>query len=155
MASTDRGNTSYVGPSQPKITSATDLSTPDQSKGLYSPNREAASRDDRSNTSYVGPRGSRAGSATDLSMPDQAHGIYGDSSTAVTFQDRDRGITTYIRAELTQLPVSGSTVYKMTGYYGAGSTYESWVSAFPNTAPPSGHSLTFISYVVLAGGNAN
>lgn len=155
MASADRGNTGYMGPTQPQITSATDLSTPDQDRGLYVPNKSEVTRDDRSNTSFVGPRGSRAGSATDLSTPDQVHGIYGDSSTAVVFQDRDRGITTYIREELTQLPVSGSTVYKMTGYYGAGSAYESWVSAFPNIMPPSGHSLTFISYVVLAGGNAN
>jgi hypothetical protein len=40
--------------------------------------------------------------------------------------------------------------YKMTGYYATGLVYESWTSfGFPNTTPPSGHTLTNITYVRL------
>jgi hypothetical protein len=42
--------------------------------------------------------------------------------------------------------------YKMTGYYAAGSTYETWTSFnYPNTTPPSGHTLTNISYRQIQG----
>jgi hypothetical protein len=42
--------------------------------------------------------------------------------------------------------------FKMTGYYMTGSVYESWTSyRYPNLTPPSGHSLTNITYVQLQG----
>jgi hypothetical protein len=42
--------------------------------------------------------------------------------------------------------------YKMTGYYVTGATYETWTAyGFPNTTPPSGHTLTGISYVQIQG----
>lgn len=44
----------------------------------------------------------------------------------------------------------GTLVYKNQGYYVAGSVFEEWVtSGAPSTTPPSGHTLTDISYVVL------
>lgn len=44
-------------------------------------------------------------------------------------------------------------VYKMTGLLAG--VPESWVSFYaPNTTPPSGHTLTNITYVVLYGGTS-
>jgi hypothetical protein len=40
--------------------------------------------------------------------------------------------------------------YKMQGWYAAGSVWEVWVVATaPNTFPPSGHTLTEISFVIF------
>lgn len=40
--------------------------------------------------------------------------------------------------------------YKNQGWYAAGAVWESWVTTgAPSTAPPSGHTLTNLSYVVL------
>jgi len=42
------------------------------------------------------------------------------------------------------------TIYKMRGYYVSGATWEEWTSyGSPNTSPPSGHSLTNITYTAL------
>lgn len=50
---------------------------------------------------------------------------------------------------LSSFPVTFVT-YKNQGYYVAGLTYEEWVTiSAPSTTPPSGHTLTGISYVVL------
>lgn len=113
---------------------------------------------DRGNTSYVGPTGDQVNNAGDLATPDQSCGAYGAGSSVPAFTTRDRGETFELYATFgLPIPVTGSVaaVYKMTGYYSAGSTYESWTASTPNTSPPSGHALTFISYVVLAGGDAN
>ncbi len=41
--------------------------------------------------------------------------------------------------------------FKMTGYYVTGSVYETWTSYdYTNTTPPSGHTLTNVTYVRLA-----
>jgi hypothetical protein len=41
--------------------------------------------------------------------------------------------------------------YKMQGWYSSGSVYETWTAyAYPNTTPPSGHTLTGITYVRIA-----
>lgn len=43
-----------------------------------------------------------------------------------------------------------NTLYKNQGYYVAGAVFEEWItSGAPNTVPPSGHTLTEISYTVL------
>ena len=43
------------------------------------------------------------------------------------------------------------TVYKMMGYFAATNTWEVWTSTgSPNTSPPSGHTLTFISFFVIS-----
>lgn len=42
--------------------------------------------------------------------------------------------------------------YKMTGYYVAGSAYETWTAyQYPNSTPPSGHTLVNIQYVQVQG----
>jgi hypothetical protein len=41
-------------------------------------------------------------------------------------------------------------IYKNQGWYAAGSAFEEWVtSGAPSTVPPSGHTLSDISFVVL------
>lgn len=113
---------------------------------------------DRGNTSYAGPSGDQVNSTGDLATPDQSRGTYGAGSSTPAFTTRDRGETFDLYATFglpTPVTGSGATVYKMTGYYVAGSTYESWTAGTPDTSPPSGHALTFISYVVLQGGDAN
>lgn len=41
--------------------------------------------------------------------------------------------------------------YKNEGWYAAGSTWETWITAdAPATSPPSGHTLTFLQHVVVA-----
>ena len=37
--------------------------------------------------------------------------------------------------------------YKIRGYYAAGSTFETWVSQYADSSPPSGHTLQNISVV--------
>jgi hypothetical protein len=40
--------------------------------------------------------------------------------------------------------------FKNQGWYASGSTYETWVTVTaPNTFPPSGHTLTDISFVIF------
>jgi hypothetical protein len=40
--------------------------------------------------------------------------------------------------------------YRMSGYYVAGLVWETWISyGYPNTTPPSGHSLVNLSYIRL------
>ncbi len=40
------------------------------------------------------------------------------------------------------------SIFKNTGWYAAGSVYESWLSnSTPNATPPSGHTLTGIQYI--------
>ena len=47
--------------------------------------------------------------------------------------------------------VAGTHFYKNEGWYAAGSVYEEWPSSpFPSFFPPSGHTLTFVQFYVLA-----
>jgi hypothetical protein len=89
-------------------------------------------------SSYVGPAGSKASSATILSVPDTSHGTYGGNLAAV-------------RTPAVATNTSVST-FKMTGYFASTNTWETWMSTgSPNITPPSGHTLTFITYVVTSG----
>lgn len=49
--------------------------------------------------------------------------------------------------------MTGPTIvpqYKMHGYYVAGVTYEEWVAyGYPNTTPPSGHTLVNVTFTRL------
>jgi hypothetical protein len=94
---------------------------------------------DNGTSSYVGPSQRGSTSATILSAPDVSHGTYGGSQFAVV-----------------TLAVTGSTgtqsTFKMTGWYAIGNVWETWTSTgSPNISPPSGHTLTFITYVVTSG----
>jgi hypothetical protein len=110
-------------------------------------------------TQYVGVLtpmiSSLTGSLNSGSYPDTAHGTYANTgSHSPSFEDRDRGFTFFRGPTSGSLPTptGGGTVltFKMTGYYATTNTWEVWTSTgTPNTTPPSGHPLTFISYVVL------
>jgi hypothetical protein len=40
--------------------------------------------------------------------------------------------------------------YKNEGWYATGSVYEEWISSpLPSFTPPSGHTLTFVQFIVL------
>lgn len=79
------------------------------------------------------------------------------SNPVTSYPDQDRGATVLVSSDDQSqggLPVPVA-LFKMTGYYATGATWETWTGVTPNAAPPSGHTLTFISYVLLAGGNSN
>jgi len=48
-------------------------------------------------------------------------------------------------------PPSTITYYKIRGFYVVGGVYETWVSSNPDSSPPSGHTLTNITQVMLSG----
>lgn len=111
---------------------------------------------DRGNTAYVGSVHLQISTASDLSTPDTSHGNYNQKTSKGP--DSDKGTTVYfvsggIGADLS-LPAPPGT-YKMTGWYATGSVWESWVVTTPDTTPPSGHTLTFITYSLLVGGSSN
>jgi hypothetical protein len=108
---------------------------------------------DRGKTSYVGVVQPLITSATAGAAPDTAHGNYSLSGTVPASGDRDRGATAQNEPGSSNLPAPPPTVFKMTGWYAAGSVYESWTSLYtPVPTPPSGHSLTNVHYVVVSGG---
>jgi hypothetical protein len=42
------------------------------------------------------------------------------------------------------------TLYKNEGWYATGGVWEQWTTATsPSSTPPSGHTLTFVEYIVL------
>ena len=46
--------------------------------------------------------------------------------------------------------VAGNHFYKNEGWYATGSVYEEWISSpLPSFSPPSGHTLTFVQFIVL------
>lgn len=71
--------------------------------------------------------------------------------------DGDRGFTSPMSMIGQNIPPpANSATYKMTGWYAIGAVWESWESTgVANTSPPSGHALTFVSYVLIFGGSAN
>lgn len=48
-------------------------------------------------------------------------------------------------------PPSTVVYYRIRGFYVAGGVYESWISTNPDSSPPSGHTLTNITQIVLNG----
>ncbi len=160
MASTNQGTTGYVSITEKQVTNSA-LGSPDSSRGNYSASSvlPASSDEDRGNTGYVSIAQKQVSSAT-LIVPDSAWGNYSASSVQPLQPDRDRGGTVRCGVNTSELyatvPPTAITVYKMTGYYDAGSVSESWTSTgSPNMTPPSGHTLSHIFYIVVAGNSAN